>query len=146
MSISQNVGTLTVQPAGTFYFASVLSPDGGIPDEPIQTEELLEDRGVDYTRWRDDSMKFIDFQLTTVEDYISDAAGVALRRRYFQAASGFGTLTIIRGGQSYRYAKVKIAAVQPAIRPGALEGFGASVGSAGTILATWRMRLTQRPS
>jgi hypothetical protein len=145
MSSSENVGSLALANGRRFYFAQATTPEGGIPDEPIQVEEELRDRGIDFVRYLDDSLQFPEFTMNTVEDYQSDSAGVQLRRSYTAATAKYATLAIVRGGTTYTYKRVKVLGVIPQMRPGTLVGYGATANNVGTIVATWRLRLTERP-
>lgn len=152
MSSSQYVATLRVQGLPDFYFASALTPDGGIPDQFVIMQETLTDAGVDFDRWRDLGQHYQPFLMATIEDDSSYSNGLARKDAYIKAAGKFGTLTYIAGGVTKTFRHVKILG-RPAPHPqsprqqmliaGGLYGFGASSPSACVLMAMWTLQLTE---
>lgn len=143
MSSTQNLGTLSAN-GGTFYFAAAVTSEGSIPEEPELKTEELRDMFVDGVRYRDESYQFKEFVMETTEDFTSDPAGVALKKRYQKAIGGFATVSQVRNGTRYTYKNVKVLGCLAIIGIGQLIGSAASSGSYGVIRAQWSLRLTER--
>lgn len=144
MSTSQWLGNLTVPGNSVLYFNTVITPEGGIPDVPLMLSEELRDKGVDFLRWREESMQFPEFTMDTTADYTTDRGGRDLQRSYWKANDKFCALRVMRATNNlYVYRDVKITGVFAQIVAGGSFGHGAQSGSIGTIFARWTMRITR---
>ena len=153
MSASVNVASLTIPQLPVFYFAIAITPWGFIPDTYLYQQETLEDKGADYTRWRDMRLTYEPFPMITLEDDATYQAGQQRLYAYRNARSKTGTLVYSAGGVTGTYANVKVLDVGPSpsdphpnpqvLHAGSLYGPAASSPSGCTLLAQWMLQLTQ---
>nr|MBA2559615.1 hypothetical protein [Propionibacteriales bacterium] len=125
----------------TLYFAHWETEDGHVPSTAVMTEDEIKAAGVDGCRYLDDHREYPEFTATTLEDTTSYAGAVALAGVYWLAKSKMVQLAIVVGGSTVVYRYVHVVDVRPKAHAGPLGGFGASVGSAAHVAATWKFRL-----
>lgn len=128
--------------SSTAYFLTNSLPSGFIEATAQIVEERLTANGVDGARWRTVFSQFPEFQITTLQDYLSYDAAKNAKALVEGFKGGLVNLSLTLAGINYNFQDVHVTNVKGTPAAGKLVGSGVLSNGGGILETVWVLEIT----